>query len=120
LRNNGKPFTFQKLTLEDETPNCGPHFEVSWTANFPGSRIGLLSPFEAHDSPLERSFQGLRRKRQFFVRKIVGGRFPKKRRLGPQNGSESLGPEKLLKIVNCAIIKETEKLKEIVVGVQIG
>ena len=34
--------------------------------------------------------------------------FPKKRRLGPQNGSGSLGPEKLLKIVNCA---ETEKLK---------
>ena len=32
--------------------------------------------------------------------------FPKKRRLGPQNGSGSLGPEKLLKIVNCA---ETEK-----------
>jgi hypothetical protein len=25
---------------------------------------------------------------------------PKKRRLGPQNGSESSGPEKLLKIVN--------------------
>jgi hypothetical protein len=26
--------------------------------------------------------------------------FPKKRRLGPQNGSGSSGPEKLLKIVN--------------------
>ena len=24
LRNNGKPLTFQNLTLEDETPNCGP------------------------------------------------------------------------------------------------
>jgi len=48
------------------------------------------------------------------------GRFPKKRRLGPQNGSGSLGLEKLLKIVNCAIIKETEKLKETVVGVQMG
>jgi len=34
--------------------------------------------------------------------------FPKKRHLGPQNGSISLGPKKLLKIVNCAIIKETE------------
>ena len=33
-----------------------------------------------------------------------GGRFLKKYRLGPQNGSESLGPEKLLKIVNCATI----------------
>ena len=32
--------------------------------------------------------------------------FPKKRRLRPQNGSESLGPEKLLKVVNYA---ETEK-----------
>jgi hypothetical protein len=27
--------------------------------------------------------------------------YPKKRRLGPQNGSRSSGPEKLLKIVNC-------------------
>ena len=34
--------------------------------------------------------------------------FPKKRHLGPQNGSESSRPEKLLKIVSCA---ETEKLK---------
>jgi len=42
------------------------------------------------------------------IRKIAGNRFPKKRCLGPQNGSGSLGPEKLLKIVNCAIIKETE------------
>ena len=39
-----------------------------------------------------------------FTRKTM----PKKRRLGPQNGSRSLGPEKLLKIVNCA---ETKKLK---------
>jgi len=46
-------------------------------------------------------------------------RFPKKCRLGPQNGSRSLGPEKLLKIVNCAIIKETEKLKEALVGIQV-
>jgi len=54
-----------------------------------------------------------------FGQKIVSGRFPKKRRLGPQNGSESLGHEKLLKIVNCATIKETEKLKEAMVGVQV-
>ena len=46
--------------------------------------------------------------------------FPKKSCLGPQNGSGSLGPEKLRKIVNCATIKETEKLKETVVGVQVG
>ena len=32
----------------------------------------------------------------------VAPRFPKKRCLGPQNGSGSSGPEKLLKIVNCA------------------
>ena len=44
-------------------------------------------------------------------------KFPKKRRLGPQNGSESSRPEKLLKIVNCATIKETKKLKETLVGV---
>jgi hypothetical protein len=42
--------------------------------------------------------------------------FPKKSFLRPQNGFESSGPEKLLKIVNCA---ETEKLKEAMVGVQV-
>ena len=42
--------------------------------------------------------------------------FPKKCRLGPQNGFESLGPEKLSKIVNCA---ETKKLKETMVGPQV-
>ena len=45
--------------------------------------------------------------------------FPKKHRLGLQNGSGSLGPKKLPKIVNCAINKETEKLKETMVGVQV-
>jgi hypothetical protein len=44
---------------------------------------------------------------------------PKKCHLGPQNGSESSGPEKLLKIVNWATIKETEKMKEIMVWVQV-
>jgi hypothetical protein len=34
---------------------------------------------------------------------------PKKRCLGPQNGSGSSGLEKLPKIVNCATIKETER-----------
>jgi hypothetical protein len=33
----------------------------------------------------------------------------KKRRLGPQNGSGTSRPEKLLKMVNCATIKENEK-----------
>jgi hypothetical protein len=50
---------------------------------------------------------------------FVGCLMPKKRRLGPQNGSGSSGPEKLPKIVNCATIKETEKLKETMVGVQV-
>ena len=44
---------------------------------------------------------------------------PKKRRLGPQNSYGSSGPEELLKIVNCATIKETEKLKETMVWVQV-
>ena len=44
---------------------------------------------------------------------------PKKRRLGPQNGSGSLGPEKLTKIVNCAIIKEAGKLKETMARAQV-
>jgi len=39
-----------------------------------------------------------------FKQKMVAGRFPKMCRLGPQNGSESLGPE---------------KLKEAMVGVQV-
>ena len=46
----------------------------------------------------------------------VALRFPKKRRLGSQNGSGSSGLEKLLKIVSCA---ETEKLKETMVGPQV-
>jgi len=45
--------------------------------------------------------------------------FPKNHRLGPQNGFGSSRPEKQLKIVNCATIKETEKMKEIMVGVQV-
>ena len=71
----------------------------------------------AHWKDLSKDYDG---KDNFLLEKLLAVDFPKKRRLGPQNGSESLGPEKLLKIVNCAIIKETEKLKEIVVGVQIG
>ena len=60
------------------------------------------------------------RNKNFYVRKIVHGPmllsvFRKKRPLGPQNGSRSLGPEKLLKIVSCV---ETEKLKEPMVRVQ--
>ena len=43
----------------------------------------------------------------------------KKRRLGSQNVFGTSGPEKLLKIVNCATIKETEKLKEKMVGPQV-
>ena len=47
---------------------------------------------------------------------FAGGAMPKKRCLGPQNGSGSSGPEKLLKIVSYA---ETEKLKETMVGAQV-
>ena len=45
----------------------------------------------------------------------VSPSFPIKRRLGPQNGSGSSRPEKMLKIVGRA---ETYKLKELMVGVQ--
>ena len=48
--------------------------------------------------------------------KIVTNFHTKKRRLGPQNGSGSSGPEKLLKIVSYA---KTEKLKETMVGAQV-
>jgi hypothetical protein len=44
---------------------------------------------------------------------------PKKCRLWPQNSARSSGPEELLKIVNCATIKEIEKLKETMVWVQV-
>jgi hypothetical protein len=44
---------------------------------------------------------------------------PKKHHLGPQNSSGSSRPEKLLKIVNCATVKETKKLKETMVWVQV-
>jgi hypothetical protein len=43
----------------------------------------------------------------------------KKNRLRSQNGSGSSRPEKLPKIVNCATIKENEKLKETMVVVQV-
>ena len=42
-----------------------------------------------------------------------------KNRLGPQNDFEISGPKKLTKIVNCAIIKETEKLKETMARAQV-
>ena len=45
--------------------------------------------------------------------------FPKKHRLGPQNGSRSSRPKKLPIKVNYATIKETEKLKETTVGIQV-
>ena len=44
---------------------------------------------------------------------------PKKSRLGPQNGSESSGPEKLPIIINCTTVKEPKKLKEKMVGVEV-
>ena len=45
---------------------------------------------------------------------------PQKRRLGPQNSFGSSGPKKELpKIVNCYKNKETEKMKETMVGVQV-
>ena len=44
---------------------------------------------------------------------------PKKNRFGPQNDFESSGPEKMTKIVNCAIIKETEKLKQTMARAQV-
>ena len=45
--------------------------------------------------------------------------FSKKTSFRPQNGFGSSGPEKLPKIVNCATIKEIEKLKETMVGLKL-
>ena len=47
---------------------------------------------------------------------FTGAAKPKKRSLGPQNGSGSSRPEKLVKIVKYA---ETEKLKKKMVGSQV-
>ena len=66
---------------------------------------------------LEISIQGLQilnEKHQLNTH--VSPSFPKKRCLGPQNGSGSSGPEKLLKIVS---YDETKKLKETMVGAQV-
>jgi len=53
-------------------------------------------------------------------RKSLAVDFPKNKLcLGPWNGSGSLGPKKLLRIVYCSTIKEIEKLKEPMVGVQV-
>jgi len=49
----------------------------------------------------------------------VGPNFPRKHRLWPQISFGSSRPEKLPNIVNCATNKETEKLKETMVGVQV-
>ena len=59
----------------------------------------------------------MREKHIFVI--YVASKFPKRLRLGSQNVSGSSGPEKLPKIVNGAIIKEIEKMKETVVGVQV-
>jgi hypothetical protein len=50
-----------------------------------------------------------------FVDRLI----PKKCCLGPQNGSGSSRPKKLPKIVNCATIKETEKLEETMMAVHV-
>jgi len=69
---------------------------------------------------LERSIRGLQLLSEKHKSTIhVALDFPKKRRLGSQNGFGSSGPEKLPKIVNCATNKEIEKLKETMVGVQV-
>jgi hypothetical protein len=67
---------------------------------------------------LERYIRGLKLLRQnsIVISYLVTTTYPKKHHLGPQNGPESSGPEKLLKIVNC---EKTEKLKEAMVGIQV-
>ena len=82
---------------------------VNWWFNFPRRNFGIRSPFDVLNRSLEISIQGI----QLFSEKHwymthISPHFPKKCRLGPQNGSGSSGPEKLLKIVSCA---ETYKLK---------
>ena len=79
---------------------------------FRGCNFGILSLFDTYDPSLEISIRELQlQTKNIMVQNdliFAGGLMPKKRRLGPQNGSRSLGLEKLPKIVNCAKIKETE------------
>jgi hypothetical protein len=74
------------------------------TSTSRGRNFCIRSPFGALDTSLERSIRGLQlltvniKSRMTHI--FFGGLMPKKRRLGPQNGSGSSGPEKLPKIVN--------------------
>ena len=83
--------------------------------------FGIRAPFRVLDNLLERFI----REEQLLIGlkqscwKIFGSLISKKIHLGSQNGSECLGPKKMPKIVNCATIKETEKLKETMVRVQV-
>ena len=82
-----------------------------------GRNLAILSLFDVYDTSLERSIRSCgNRHDSFSSHQEI---FAKKHRLGPQNGSGSLGPKKLPKIVNCATIKETKKLKETMVRVQV-
>jgi hypothetical protein len=66
-----------------------------------GRNFCIRSLFGALDSSLERSIRGIQLLGEKHRSTIhVAPRFLKKHRLGPQNGSGSSGPEKLLKIVN--------------------
>ena len=76
----------------------------------------ILSPFDTHDTSLEISLRGVQLKTKS---QRDHSEQQKKRCLGPQNSSGSSRPEKRQKLVNCATIKETKKLKETMVRVQV-
>ena len=121
LRNNGKPLTSQNLTLEDEMPNCGPRLDKLIHQFLGVVTLALdlrLTHIIAHSKDISENYNFGKSNISPWMH--VAPIFPKKNRLGPQNGFGSSGPKKLLKIVNCATIMEIENLKETVVGVQVG
>ena len=103
---------------EMKRENCGPCFGKLVHQSSRGCNFGTRSPSDAHHTLLEISIRGIQRlsEKHWSMVPCFFWFSQKKRRLGPQNGSGSSGPEKLLKIVSCA---ETKKLKETVVGPQV-
>ena len=77
LRNNGKPFTFQNLTLEDETPNYGPRL-----GNLVHQLPGVVTlAYDLHFTRMIARWKDLSEdydeKDDFFIKNIAEQDFPK-------------------------------------------
>ena len=72
-------------------------FHVVSMVKFQGRKFGILPLFDAHDTSLERSIQELHPQMTNIKAEMnsyfLDHSMSKKHRLGPQNGSGSLGPK---------------------------